>query len=154
VTACHDSAIELQYRKAVRCDADAVFMLRQLETYWPYYDEIGRGERIYACPLCRYGKPCELCYLFSVSAAVVVAVSKWLACRRCCCCIACRRCCTRAVAQWRRLLKHHALCHDSHVQRWPKELPPGPFGRRLGLAAIEAAYAAVWRVHAVCSRLR
>ncbi len=58
--------MELQYRKAVRADAEAAILLRQLETYFPYYDEIGRGEKIFACPLCRYGRLCELCYLMSV----------------------------------------------------------------------------------------
>ena len=65
-TAVPSRAIELQYRKAVRADAEAAIILRQLETYFQYYDEIGRGENIYACPLCRYGRHCELCYLVAV----------------------------------------------------------------------------------------
>ena len=65
---CTPSALEIQYRKAVRADADAALILRQLDTYFSLYDDIGRGEKIYACPLCRYGRLCELCYLTTVGA--------------------------------------------------------------------------------------
>ena len=71
--------MELQYRKAVRADADSAMLLRQLDTYFQYYDEIGRGEKIFACPLCRYGRLCELCYLTTVGSA-------FLYFRRSCCC--------------------------------------------------------------------
>ncbi len=60
------SAVELQYRRAVRADSDSALILRQLDTYFSLYDEIGRGEKMFACPLCRYGRLCELCYLTAV----------------------------------------------------------------------------------------
>ena len=65
--ACVCSVIELHYRKAVKSDSGAAYILRQLESYFPYYDEVGTGEKILSCPLCQYGKLCEVCYLTSVS---------------------------------------------------------------------------------------
>jgi hypothetical protein len=80
--------VSLQYRKAVRADADSAFILRQLETYWPVFDEHGKGEGMSVgnCPLCRYGKLCEMCYLRKVgdtSAAAVVGVGRMAATRVC-----------------------------------------------------------------------
>lgn len=64
--------VELHYRKAVRIDSGAAYILRQLDTYFSYYDEIGTGEKILGCPLCQYGKLCELCYLTTVRCVLVL----------------------------------------------------------------------------------
>ncbi len=68
---CLCSVVELRYRKAVRSDSGAAYILRQLETYYKCYDEIGTGENMFTCPLCSYGELCEGCYLTTVRITVM-----------------------------------------------------------------------------------
>jgi hypothetical protein len=151
VCAASRSALELQYRKAVRSDSDAALVLRQLDTYFSLYDEIGRGEKIFACPLCRYGRLCELCYLQAV---------RWRRSGSCCV----RACVRGFVCVSPSCRGSKAVCgvcvvrclQDVHmrappprcvgcrvVQRWPIPLPPGPFGRRCNLQTVRDTYSSV-----------
>lgn len=55
--------LELAYRRSVRADVFHRILLRQYRTFWKQYDEHGDCNDGRKCPLCRGGKPCELCHL-------------------------------------------------------------------------------------------
>ena len=61
--------LEEAYLKCVKADPHSAYLLRQYETYMPYYDKYGDGHNVKGkCILCNAmpneSMKCEVCYLY------------------------------------------------------------------------------------------
>jgi len=53
------------YKRAIQADSLNADILRQFETYMPFYDKHGRGDNLKGCSICKVlgGQVCEVCEL-------------------------------------------------------------------------------------------